>query len=128
MLDELLDSSEGGTIACGGPRFFGWVIGGALPVAIGTDWILSTWEQNGAIYQTSPAAAVAEEVAGEWMKELLRLPPECSFAMVTGCQMAHVTALAAARHRLLLDRGVDAPGSPGPLPSGSSPGRTATSR
>ena len=68
---------------------------------------MSTWEQNGAIYQCSPASAVLEEVAGEWLKELLGLPMECSFAMVTGCQMAHFTALAAARQRLLGDRGID---------------------
>lgn len=83
------------------------MIGGSLPTAIAADWLVSTWEQNGAIYQCSPAAAVLEEVAGEWLKDVLRLPPECSFAMVTGCQMAHVTALGAARHRLLSDRGID---------------------
>ena len=83
------------------------MIGGSTPTAIAADWIVSTWEQNGAIYQCSPAAAVVEEVAGEWLKDLLRLPPECSYAMVTGCQMAHFTALAAARQRLLQNRGID---------------------
>ncbi len=107
VVEDLLRDTSDGIVGAGGPRFFGWVIGGSLPVAIAADWILSTWEQNGAIYQTSPAAAVVEEVAGEWLKELLRLPRECSFAMVTGCQMAHVTALAAARQRLLQDRGID---------------------
>ena len=106
-LDEFLRDTRDGLVGSGGPRFFGWVIGGSTPSAIAADWILSTWEQNGAIYQTSPAAAVAEEVAGEWLKDVLRLPGECSFAMVTGCQMAHFTALAAARQRLLQDRGID---------------------
>ena len=36
-------------------------------------------------------------MAGRWVLELLGLPADCSFAFVTGCQMAHVTALAAAR-------------------------------
>ena len=107
VLDEFMRDTRGGLVGSGGPRFFGWVIGGSLPVAIAADWVVSAWEQNGAIYQCSPAAAVAEEVAGEWLKELLRLPMECSFAMVTGCQMVHFTALAAARHRLLQDRGID---------------------
>lgn len=107
VLDDLLRDTADGLVGAGGPRFFGWVIGGSLPEAIAADWIVSTWEQNGAIYQTSPAAAVLEEVAGEWLKDLLRLPRECSFAMVTGCQMAHFTALAAARQRLLADRGID---------------------
>ncbi len=107
VIDDLLTWSRDGMVTAGGPRFFGWVIGGSLPVAIAADWILSTWEQNGAIYQTSPACATAEEVAGEWLKEVLRLPRECSYAMVTGCQMAHFTALAAARQRLYWDRGID---------------------
>ncbi len=107
VIDELLRDARDGLVGAGGPRFFGWVIGGSLPVAIAADWILSAWEQNGAIYQTSPAAAVIEEMAGEWLKDVLRLPADCSFAMVTGCQMAHFTALAAARQRLLRDRGID---------------------
>lgn len=107
VFEELFREARDGTVSSGGPRFFGWVIGGSLPSAIATDWLVSTWEQNGAIYQCSPAAAVLEEVAGTWLKDVLRLPGECSFAMVTGCQMAHFTALAAARHRLLMDRGID---------------------
>jgi len=107
VLRDLVRDSTEGLVGSGGPRFFGWVIGGSLPSAIAADWLVSTWEQNGAIYQCSPASAVLEEVAGEWLKDLLRLPMECSFAMVTGCQMAHFTALAAARQRLLADRGID---------------------
>ena len=107
VLDDLLRHSDDGLVGSGGARFFGWVIGGSTPTAIAADWVLSAWEQNGAIYQTSPAAAVMEQVAAEWLKELLQLPTECSVAFVTGCQMAHFTALAAARHRLLADRGID---------------------
>ncbi len=107
VIEQLLAGCEGGLVGSGGPRFFGWVIGGSLPAAIAADWLVSTWEQNGAIYQCSPAAAVVEEVAGEWLKEILGLPMECSVAMVTGCQMAHFTALAAARQKLLTDRGID---------------------
>lgn len=107
VFDELLRDTRDGLVAAGGPRFFGWVIGGSLPSAIAADWLVSTWDQNGAIYQCSPAAAVLEEVAGDWLLDVLRLPRECSFAMVTGCQMAHFTALAAARERLLRDRGVN---------------------
>ena len=107
VLEELLRDTEDGLVGSGGPRFFGWVIGGSLPTAIAADWMVSTWEQNGAIYQCSPAAAVLEEIAGEWLKDVLGLPSECSFAMVTGCQMAHFTALAAARERLLQGHGID---------------------
>ncbi len=54
-----------------------------------------------------PAAVVVEEVAGFWLKELLKLPLSASFAFVSGCQMAHVTCLAAARHVLLAQRNWD---------------------
>ncbi|MBL6928216.1 MAG: aspartate aminotransferase family protein [Rhodospirillales bacterium] len=104
VLDELVHDVEGGIVASTGPRFFGWVMGGALPVALAADWLTSTWDQNAAVYATSPAEALIEEVTGGWLKELLGLPPQASFAFVTGCQMAHTTALAAARHRLLSDR------------------------
>jgi glutamate/tyrosine decarboxylase-like PLP-dependent enzyme len=87
--------------------FFGWVIGGAVPAAVAADWLTSAWDQNGAIYATSPAASVAEEIAGEWLKEILRLPAGASFALVTGCQMAHATCLAAARHAVLARLGWD---------------------
>lgn len=90
-----------------GGRFFGWVIGGVLPIALATDWLTSAWDQNAASSASSPAAAVVEEICGGWLKDLLGLPGTVSFAFVTGCQMAHTTALAAARHRLLRDRGVD---------------------
>ena len=84
-----------------------WVIGGVLPAALATDWMTSAWQQNAALYATSPAAAVVEEVVGEWLKDVLHLPRTASFALVTGCQMAHVTCLAAARHGLLARRDWD---------------------
>src|SRR5262245_63957344 len=64
-------------------RFFGWVIGGTLPVALAADWLTAAWDQNGASSASSPAAAVVEEICGGWLKELLGLPPTVSFAFVT---------------------------------------------
>jgi glutamate/tyrosine decarboxylase-like PLP-dependent enzyme len=107
VIDDLVRDVDGGLVGSTGGRFFGFVIGGALPVAQVADWLTSIWDQNGASYACSPAAAVVEEVCGTWLKELLGLPATASYALVTGCQMAHTTALAAARHRLLRDRGVD---------------------
>jgi glutamate/tyrosine decarboxylase-like PLP-dependent enzyme len=101
VIDDLVRGVEGGIIDSAGPRFFGWVIGGSLPVALAADWLTSTWDQNAGMYATSPAAAVVEEVAGQWLKDLLHLPATASFALVTGCQMAHVTCLLAARHAVL---------------------------
>ena len=97
---------EGGIIDSAGGRFFGWVIGGSLPAALAADWMTSTWDQNAGLYACAPAAAVVEETAGRWLKELLHLPAGASFALVTGCQMAHATCLAAARHAVLAKCGV----------------------
>ncbi len=106
-IGRLVHGVQGGLLGMPSGRFFAWVIGGALPAALGADWLTSAWGQNAALYACSPAAAVVEEVVGKWLKELLGLPPEASFALATGCQMAHVTALAAARNALLRARGSD---------------------
>ena len=107
VIDELVADVEGGLFTTGGGRFFAWAIGGVLPAALAADWLTSAWDQNSAIHATSPALAVMEEVTGAWLKDVLRLPRDASFAFVTGCQSAHITALAAARQKLLRDRGYD---------------------
>lgn len=108
VIAELVCDVEGGLLGSAGGRFFGWVIGGSSPAALAADWLTSAWDQNAALYACGPAAAVVEEVAGGWLKEVLGLPARASFAFVSGCQMAHVTCLAAARHALLAERGWDA--------------------
>jgi glutamate/tyrosine decarboxylase-like PLP-dependent enzyme len=107
VIDELACGAAGGLIGSASGRFFGWVIGGTLPAALAADWLVSTWDQNAALSACSPAAAMVEEVAGEWLKQLLGLPASSSFAFVTGCQMAHVVGLASARQALLLRRNHD---------------------
>ena len=107
VIDELVAATAGGHHACAGGRFFGWVIGGALPAALAADWLAGAWDQNAGLYACGPAAAVTEEVCGAWLKELFDLPADASFALTTGCQLAHVTALAAARHAVLRDAGWD---------------------
>jgi len=101
VVSDLARDVEGALVGSAGGRFFGWVIGGSLPAALAADWLTSTWDQNAALYSCGPAAAVVEEVAGSWLKELIGLPADASFAFVTGTQMAHFTCLAAARHALL---------------------------
>ena len=101
VLDSIAGQGERGAMACAGPRYFGFVIGGSLPVALAADWLTSVWDQNPGIYATSPVVSVIEDVAREWMLELLDLPREASVGFVTGCQMANFTCLAAARHGVL---------------------------
>ncbi len=105
VLEELARDIDTGLLRTSGGRFFGWVIGGGVPAAIGADWLCSTWDQNAAAYACSPGAAVVEEIAGRWLKEMLGLPATASFSFVTGCQMAHVVCLAAARHHVLSEAG-----------------------
>jgi glutamate/tyrosine decarboxylase-like PLP-dependent enzyme len=107
VLNELVSSVEGGITDSAGGRFFGWVIGGSLPAALAADWLTSAWDQNAGLYACAPAASVVEETAGRWLKQIFCLPASASFAFVTGAQMAHVTALAAARHALLARGGWD---------------------
>jgi glutamate/tyrosine decarboxylase-like PLP-dependent enzyme len=107
VIDELVRDTEGGIVGSAGGRFYSWVVGGCVPAALAADWLTSTWDQNAGIYVAGPAAALVEEIAGEWLKELLGIPAGASFAFVTGCQMAHVTCLAAARHSVLERRGWD---------------------
>lgn len=107
VIDELATNVKDGLLGSTSGRFFGWVIGGAYPVAIAADWLATTWDQNAAIAACSPSSAIIEEVCGEWLKDLLQLPKTASFGFVTGCQAAHITAMAAARHSLLKDKNWD---------------------
>jgi glutamate/tyrosine decarboxylase-like PLP-dependent enzyme len=107
VVTAIAAAADPGLVASAGPRYFGFVIGGSLPAALATDWLTSTWDQNAGLYVISPAAAVAEEVAGSWLVELLGLPSETSVGFVTGATMANFTALAAARHSVLAAAGWD---------------------
>lgn len=107
VIDDLVaDTADGHTGSAGG-RFFGWVIGGALPSALAADWLAATWDNNAGASASAPAACVVEEIAGAWLKDVLDLPRDASFALTTGCQLAHVTCLAAARNAVLRDAGWD---------------------
>ena len=102
MLDEVVSPAS---IALAGPRFFGFVIGGSLPVALAANWLTNTWDQNTALYQVTPATALVEQVALKWLLELLGLPLKSAGAFVTGATIANFTALAAARHAILKQAG-----------------------
>ena len=89
------------TMAMAGPRFFGFVLGGSLPVALAANWLAAAWDQNSGLFTTTPATAQLEQVALNWLLDLFKLPPDCGGAFVTGATMANFSALAAARHGLL---------------------------
>ena len=95
------------TVASPGPRYFGFVTGGALPAALAADWLVSAWDQNSFSRVSSPAIAAVETVAERWVLEALGLPLECAVGFTTGATTANFTALAAARHALLARSGWD---------------------
>jgi glutamate/tyrosine decarboxylase-like PLP-dependent enzyme len=110
VLEELVGALEPGTVATAGPRYFGFVIGGALEAASAADVLTTGWDQPNYNATSSPAAAAVEDVAGEWLKDLLGLASTVSFGFVTGGQAANTVCLAAARHEVLARAGWDVGG------------------
>jgi glutamate/tyrosine decarboxylase-like PLP-dependent enzyme len=106
-IELLARGAERGLVTTTGPRYFGFVTGGALPATVAAEWLTAVWDQNAGLFVMSPAGSVVEEVAGGWLLDLLGLPRTASAGFVTGCHMANVTALAAARLELLRRAGCD---------------------
>ncbi len=107
VIDMLAEMVEPGLMAMPAGRFYGWVIGGTLPAAMGADWLVGAWDQNAAMRFPTPAVAATEEAAGAWLLDLLGLPSTCDVGFATGATMANFTGLAAARHHVLARAGWD---------------------
>jgi len=107
VLDQLDRLGSPATVASAGGRYFGFVIGGALPAALAANWLAGAWDQNAVMAATSPAAAKIEEVSIRWLLEILDLPPESGAGLVDCATQAIFCGLAAARHALLLREGWD---------------------
>ena len=101
VIDELARLAEPGLMAMPSGRFFGWVIGGALPAALAADWLISAWDQNAGMRYATPAAAAIEEAAGAWLLDLLGLPAGSDVGYTTGATMANFVGLAAGRKNVL---------------------------
>lgn len=101
VIEQLARDADRGIVASVGPRYFGFVTGGAVPVTVAADWLGSAWDQNAGLFVMSPATAVMEDVVSAWILELLDLPRTATVGFVTGCHMANFTCLAAARHEVL---------------------------
>lgn len=104
LLDE---AGSPATVASAGGRYFGYVVGGALPAALAANWLAAAWDQNAHHWAGSPVAARLEEVALGWIAEIAGLPAGIGGAFVTGASIANFCALAAARHALLAELGWD---------------------
>ncbi len=107
ILEEMDKAARPGLHLTQSGRFFSWVIGASHPAGTAADWLTSAWDQNTGMFSVAPSASIAEEIAGGWLKQILKLPADASFAFVTGCQMAHFTCIAAARNHLFHRAGWD---------------------
>ena len=119
VVEQLFADADPGIVACVGPRYFGFVHGGALPASVAADWLVTTWDIACSMYVCSPAVAVIEEIAAGWLCDLFGLSGpsgpsgsseqgrEISTGFTTGCNMANFTGLAAGRHALLARAGWD---------------------
>ena len=107
VIERLVAAAGPGLMGTAGPRFFGWVVGGSHPVGVAADWLTSMWGQNAGSYHGAPAGAVAEQVAAQWLADILRLPGECSVGITSGATMSNFVCLAAARGALLRRAGWD---------------------
>ncbi len=101
VMEKMARYASPATVASAGPRYFGFVVGGVLPAALAANWLAGAWDQNAGAWVMSPAAARLEQVALDWLVDLLGLPPETGAGFVTGATMANFTGLAAARQHLL---------------------------
>ena len=104
VIEQLVRDADPGIVACAGPRYFGFVHGGAVPASVAADWLVTAWDMTASMYVGSPAGAVIEEIAAGWLCELFGLSGrgrEISTGFTTGCNMANFTGLAAARHAVL---------------------------
>jgi glutamate/tyrosine decarboxylase-like PLP-dependent enzyme len=107
VVEKLASIGETGLMAIGSGRFFGWVMGGTLPAALGADWLVSAWDQNGATRVATPTTAAVEEIAAKWLLEILGLPLTSDVGFPTGGMMANFTGLISARQKVLTDVGWD---------------------
>lgn len=107
VLAELVELAEPGITASAGPRFFGFVNGGALPAASAADMMTIAWDHPAFNAVLSPAGTAVERVAGGWITELLELPAPATVGFTTGAQAANTVGIAAARHHLLAQRDYD---------------------
>ena len=107
VVSELIEAAEPGVMGTQTGRYFGFVVGSALPASVAADWLAATWDQNSFSVVSSPVAAAVETVVAGWLAELLRLPAGVASGFVTGAQGANTAGLAVARHHVLAAAGWD---------------------
>jgi glutamate/tyrosine decarboxylase-like PLP-dependent enzyme len=104
---ELVDLGAAAGTLSSGPRFFHFVIGGSTPAAMAADWLTSLLDQNAFSRASSDFASAVEDVALQWLSELVGLPDSWGAALVASATFANFTGLACATHWWGEQHGVD---------------------
>lgn len=89
-----------------GPRYLGFVTGGATPAAVIADWLVAATDQNVAV----PGDSIATEVemqALSWLLELFDLPNHFDGVLTTGATASNVLGALCARQYAGERQGLD---------------------
>jgi glutamate/tyrosine decarboxylase-like PLP-dependent enzyme len=102
LLDE---KGSPATVASNDPRYFGFVIGAALPVAAAAERLMLAWDQCASSFDNSPVAATIERITGGWILQALNLPRDSAVGFGTSATACTIACIAAARRAILARRG-----------------------
>lgn len=89
------------TVAQTGGRYFGFVNGNSIPIALATKWLSDIWDQNCALYVMSPIVSHLEAICEKWLKELFKLPSGTVAGLVSATSTATMCGIAAGRNEIL---------------------------
>lgn len=101
------DAGSRATTRSTGGRYFGFVIGAALPEAAAAERLMLAWDQCASSFDNSPVAATVEKVAGRWVIDALGLPTDSAVGFGTSATACTIGCLTAARRSLLARLGWD---------------------
>lgn len=106
-LARFREELEPGLSGSTGPRYFGFVTGGANPAGLAGDWLAAAYNQN-LSHATGSVAADVERATAAALASLFGLDPAMRGHFVSGATQSNAVALATARQHLLQARGIDA--------------------
>lgn len=89
-----------------GPRYWGFVTGGATPVATLADWLVTTYDQNVSKGGDSIATEIERQTLG-WLNQLFELPQSFKGTFTTGATAANYLAAVTARQFVGHQQGID---------------------
>lgn len=92
--------------ASAGPRYLGFVTGGATPAAVIGDWLATTYDQNVVSRLDSSLALDLERTTLQMLGQLFTLPADFTGTFVSGATMSNMVGLAIGREWIGREQGV----------------------